>query len=321
MLVGEKSIYGENKMNDKIGVLTENMKKRLIGKDDVIRKAVTCLLAGGHVLLEDVPGVGKTSLARALSDSLSCSFARIQCTPDTMPSDITGLSVYHMQKGEFEVVPGPIVNQIVLADEINRTTPKTQAALLEAMEEKHVTIDGKTISIPEPFMVIGTQNPMEMTGTYPLPEAQLDRFMMRLSIGYPSEADSVRIAQEYLKGELHQTTQQVLTAEDITEMKNEVAKVTIHQDLVEYAVRIIEATRNHHNIKCGASPRALLDFLRASMARAYILGRDYCIPLDMLETAKDVLPHRLILSAEARMNKMTQETVMLSILNSISVPQ
>lgn len=306
---------------DKITVLIDNMKNRLIGKDDVIRKVITVLLAGGHVLLEDVPGVGKTSLARALSDSLSCSFARIQCTPDTMPSDITGLSVYHMEKGEFEVIPGPIVNQIVLADEINRTSPKTQAALLEAMEERQVTIDGNSIPIPEPFMVIGTQNPMEMAGTYPLPEAQLDRFMMKLSVGYPSEDSSVQIASEFLKGALHAKTEQVLGADDITAMKDEVSKVEIHKDLVNYAVRVIEETRKHHSIKCGASTRALLDLLRASQARAYIEHRDYCIPLDILETAKDVLPHRMILSAEAKMNKITQETVILQILNNHPVPQ
>ncbi len=306
---------------DKIELLTNNMKNRLIGKDDVIRKVITVLLAGGHVLLEDVPGVGKTSLARALADSLSCSFSRIQCTPDTMPSDITGLSIYHMEKGEFEVLPGPIVNQIVLADEINRTSPKTQASLLEAMEERQVTIDGNTIPIPEPFMVIGTQNPMEMAGTYPLPEAQLDRFMMKLSVGYPAEESSVQIASEFLNGSLHAKTEQVLGAEDIISMKTEVNGVEIHKDLVDYAVKVIEETRKHHSIKCGASTRALLDLLRASQARAYIEGRDYCIPLDIMETAKDVLPHRMILSAEAKMNKMTQETVILQILNNHPVPQ
>ncbi|WP_408072158.1 AAA family ATPase [Butyrivibrio sp. JL13D10] len=310
-----------NGAGEKIQILADNMKNRLIGKDDVIRKVITVLLSGGHVLLEDVPGVGKTSLAKALSDSLSCSFARIQCTPDTMPSDITGLSVYHMDKGEFEVIPGPVVNQIVLADEINRTSPKTQASLLEAMEERQVTIDGNTITIPEPFMVIGTQNPMEMAGTYPLPEAQLDRFMMKLSVGYPSQDSSIKIAEEFLGGSLHGETEQVLGAEDIIAMKNEVTKVEIHKDLVNYAVSIIEDTRKNHSIKCGASTRALLDLLRAAQARSYIEGRDYCIPMDIIESAKDVLPHRMILSADARMNKITQETVILQILNNRPVPQ
>ena len=308
-------------MNEKVNKLYLNMQKRLIGKDEVIRKVITSLLAGGHLLLEDVPGVGKTTLARALADSLSCSFARIQCTPDTMPSDITGLSVYHMHKGEFEIVPGPVVNQIVLADEINRTTPRTQSALLEAMEERQVTIDGRTIPIPEPFMVIGTQNPMEMTGTYPLPEAQLDRFMMKISLGYPGKDDSVRIAHEFLKGSLHGATDQVLSGADIEGMKEEIKQIQIHQDLIDYAVSIVDATRNHHYIKCGASPRALLDFIRASQARAYLEGRDYCIPLDIIETCKDVLPHRLILSSEARMNKMTAQAVLLQILNNNPVPQ
>ncbi len=308
-------------MNEKLVGLFSNMQQRLIGKDDVIKKVIVCLLSGGHVLLEDVPGVGKTTLAKALADSLSCSFSRIQCTPDTMPSDITGLSVYRMQKEEFEVVPGPIVNQIVLADEINRTTPRTQAALLEAMEERQVTIDGNSIPIPEPFMVIGTQNPMEMTGTYPLPEAQLDRFMMKISLGYPGRDESIRIADGFLKGSLHAQTQAVLDSKDVEAMKEEVRKVQIHADLIDYAVGIVEATRGHHYIKCGASPRALLDFLSAAQARAFIEGRDYCIPLDIVEIAKDVIPHRLIMSAEAGMNKMTGEGVILQILNNSPVPQ
>ena len=306
---------------EKIAALANNMKYHLIGKDDVIRKVITVLLAGGHVLLEDVPGVGKTSLAKALAGSLSCSFSRIQCTPDTMPSDITGLTIYHMDTGEFEVVPGPVVNQIVLADEINRTSPKTQASLLEAMQERQVTIDGNTIPIPEPFMVIGTQNPMEMAGTYPLPEAQLDRFMMKLSVGYPSRDSSLKIASEFLNGSLHSKTKQVVKAEDIISIKDEVKKVKIHKDLIDYAVSIIEETRKHHGIKCGASTRALLDLIRAAQARSFIEGRDYCIPIDIVETAKDVLPHRMILSAEARMNKITQETVILQILNNHPVPQ
>ncbi len=310
-------------MSDGSGVarLKDNIGKRLIGKDDLIRKMLTALLAGGHVLLEDVPGVGKTTLARALADSVDCSFARIQCTPDTMPSDITGVSVYHMHTGEFEVIPGPVVNNIVLADEINRTSPKTQAALLEAMEERQVTIDKTTIPLPEPFMVIGTQNPVEMTGTYPLPEAQLDRFMMKLSVGYPSADGAVRMAKEFLAGTLHEKTQPVMDVGALLEMKEEVKNVMAHDDLVQYASDLVEATRHHHDIACGASPRALLELLRASQAAAYINGRDYLIPQDIIDTAKDVLPHRLLLSAEARMNRITRYAALLQVINTTTVPK
>ena len=304
-----------------IVALENSIQKHLIGKDALIRKVIVVLLAGGHVLLEDVPGVGKTTLARSLAAALSCSYARIQCTPDTMPSDITGVTVFHMQTGVFETVPGPVVNQIVLADEINRTSPKTQAALLEAMEERQVTIDGKTIPIPEPFMVIGTQNPVEMTGTYPLPEAQLDRFMMRLTVGYPSGESAAQMARRFLDGSLHEQTPPVLSAEDVMELRAETAKVQIHDDLIGYAAQIVEATRNQHDIRCGASPRALLELLRAAQANAFLDGRDYCIPLDILEMAKDVLPHRLILSAEAQMNRLTQQSVLLDVLNHVKVPQ
>ena len=231
-------------MNEKVQLLKRNMEQRIVGKGDVIDKVILTLLSGGHLLLEDVPGVGKTSLAKALADSLSLSFARIQCTPDTTPSDITGLSVYNSAEGKFQVVPGPVMNNIVLADELNRTSPKTQSALLEVMEEHKVTIDGKELPVPEPFMVIGTQNPAEMAGTYPLPESQLDRFMIRLSVGYPDPKASEDMAKRFLTGQLHSATHPVLTARDVREMQSEIAKISIHDSLTAYAVNIVDATRN-----------------------------------------------------------------------------
>ena len=250
-------------MNNKISILKHNIEQRIVGKGDLVDKVITTLLAGGHLLIEDVPGVGKTTLARALADSLSLSFARIQCTPDTTPSDITGLSVYNPVERAFQVVPGPVLNNIVLADELNRTSPRTQSALLEVMEEHKVTIDGKPFPVPEPFMVIGTQNPSEMAGTYPLPESQLDRFMTRLSIGYPETEASQDMVSRFLEGRLHSETTPVLTARDIEEMKAEVNAVTIHENLIAYAVRIAEATRNKPELLCGASSRALLSMLRS----------------------------------------------------------
>ena len=308
-------------MNGKLSLLKANIGRRLIGKDELIDLVLTALLAGGHLLLEDVPGVGKTTLARALADSIEAGFSRIQCTPDTMPGDITGVTVYHMEKGVFETIPGPVVNQIVLADELNRATPKTQAALLEAMEERQVTIDGKTIPIPEPFLVIGTENPMEMAGTYPLPEAQLDRFMMKLSVGYPSSEEALRMADEYLSGTLHEPTQAVLGAQDILEMKQEVKQVVVHEDLRIYARDLIEETRTRSEVRFGASPRALLELLRASQACAYLEGRDYCVPEDIRRMCRVTLPHRLILTADARMNRTSPEQVVREILEHIRVPQ
>ena len=230
-------------------------------------------------------------------------------------------STADMHTGEFEVIPGPVVNNIVLADEINRTSPKTQAALLEAMEERQVTIDKTTIPLPEPFMVIGTQNPVEMTGTYPLPEAQLDRFMMKLSVGYPSAESAAVMAKEFLAGTLHEETRPVMDVKTLLEMKEEVRGVMVHDDLVQYASDLVEATRHHHDISCGASPRALLELLRASQAAAWISGRDYLIPQDIIDTAKDVLPHRLLLSAEARMNRITRYAALLQVINTTTVPK
>lgn len=305
--------------DQKIIELTENMKKRLIGKDEVIRKVVICLLAGGHVLLEDVPGVGKTSLAKALADSISVSFARIQCTPDTTPSDITGLSIYSSAKENFQVVPGPVLNNIVLADELNRTSPKTQSALLEVMEEHRVTIDGQEFKVPEPFMVIGTQNPSEMAGTYPLPESQLDRFLIKISIGYPDTEASEDIAKRFLDGELHDRTVPVLSGEEVISTQKEVQKVSIHENLRNYAVNIVEATRTKAEIACGASPRALLAMLRCSQAIAYIDGRDYCIPEDIAEAARLSIPHRLVLTTEARLSRVTRKDLVKKILEQVKV--
>ena len=306
-------------MNERILKLKGNMEKRIVGKGDVIDRIITALLADGHVLLEDVPGVGKTTLAKALADSLSLSFARIQCTPDTMPSDITGISVYDKEKGSFLVMQGPILNNIVLADELNRTSPKTQSALLEVMEEHRVTIDGNSYPVPEPFMVIGTQNPSEMAGTYPLPESQLDRFMMKLSVGYPELSASEDMAKRFLNGSLHHRTEAVLKAGDICDMKRGVSAVTVHDNLLSYGAAIVDETRKRAEISVGASPRALLSMIRCAQAIAYISDRDFCIPEDMLEAAKLTLPHRLILTGEARLSRITGAGILEDILRKIRV--
>ena len=301
-------------MNDKVKILKRSIEQRIVGKGDLIDNVITTLLAGGHLLIEDVPGVGKTSLAKALADSLSLSFARIQCTPDTTPADITGLSVYNPVE-----IPGPVLNNIVLADELNRTSPRTQSALLEVMEEHKVTIDGKALPVPEPFMVIGTQNPSEMAGTYPLPESQLDRFMTKLSIGYPDTAASQDMVVRFLEGRLHREILPVLAARDIEEMKAEVNAVTIHENLTAYAVRIAEATRNKPELSCGASSRALLSMLRYAQAAAFMRGRSYCIPEDIADAALLTLPHRLILASGARLSRITREEVVRGILGQIKV--
>ncbi len=306
-------------MNKRVQKLKDSVEKRIVGKGDVIDKVITALLSGGHVLLEDVPGVGKTTLAKALADSLALSFARIQCTPDTMPSDITGISVYNPDKGTFSVMPGPVLNNIVLADELNRTSPKTQSALLEVMEEHKVTIDGTSYPVPEPFMVIGTQNPSEMSGTYPLPESQLDRFMMKLSVGYPEAKASIDMAGRFLSGELHDKTDAVLSDRDICDMQREVTQVSVHDKLLTYAVDIVDTTRNRPEISVGASSRALLSVIRCSQAIAYLEDRDYCIPEDMAKGAALSLPHRLILTSEAKLSRITGDELLKDILGKIKV--
>ena len=304
-------------MTDKVQGLKDNMELRIVGKGELVDKVIAALLAGGHVLLEDVPGVGKTSLAKALADSIALSFARIQCTPDTMPSDITGVSIYNSKEQQFQVVPGPVVSNIVLVDELNRTSPKTQSALLEVMAEEKVTIDGEAFPVPQPFMVIGTQNPTEMAGTYPLPESQLDRFMLKLSVGYPEADASIDMATRFLEGTLHEETASVLSGEDILAMRREVAAVAIKENLRAYAVALVDATRTKKEIACGASPRALLAMLRYAQALAYMAERGYCIPEDIAEAAKRTLAHRLMLTTEARSSGTTQASMMEQILRQV----
>ncbi len=303
-----------------IGDIVKNIEKVVVGKTEVIEFAMITLLAEGHLLLEDVPGVGKTTLANAISKSIHCGFNRIQFTPDTLPSDITGVSVYNMQTGKFEFTPGAIMNHIILADEVNRTSPKTQASLLEAMEEKQISVDGKTYPLPDPFMVIATQNPIDYLGTYNLPEAQLDRFLMKLSIGYPSISDEKRMADYYIRRSPLKSLEPVTDGKTIAAMQEEVKTVKIHKDLISYIIEIMDGTRNDTNITLGASPRATLALIRASQAAAYYSGRDYCIPDDILKVIHPVIRHRLILSPEARLNKQTSEKILAKIIAKFRVP-
>ena len=291
-----------------------------IGKEDVVDSVLVCLLAGGHVLLEDVPGVGKTTLAKTLAGAVDCSFGRIQFTPDTLPSDVTGVSVYNLRTREFEYREGAIMRQIVLADEINRTSPKTQASLLEAMAEGCVTVDGEKHLLPQPFMVIATQNPIEFLGTYPLPEAQLDRFMMKLSIGYPGREKEMELARLFLEGKTEEEVQSVIRAEDILELRKQVKSVHISDALIGYIQEIVSSTRTDDRFLLGASPRASLFLLAASRARAFLENRDYVRPDDVKSIAVNVLHHRLILSSEAKIRKEDTDRILNLLLSRISVP-
>ena len=306
--------------HDTINRIRESVNQVFAGKEDVVENLLICLLAGGHVLLEDVPGVGKTTLALALAKSMKCSFGRIQCTPDTLPGDITGVSVYNMKTGEFTFQPGVVMNQILLADEINRTSPKTQASLLEAMSEGQVTVDGVVHKLPEPFLVIATQNPVEFLGTYPLPEAQLDRFMMRLTIGYPSKEEEMRMVELALAGKTTEHMEAVCEAENILAIRKEVESVLVKENVLSYMTEIVSATRKEEHFVLGASPRALLALVRASQARAFLQGRDFVKPDDAKAVAKQVLLHRLVLTSEARMQKTDAEKILLGILSKVKVP-
>lgn len=300
--------------------LTENINQVFVGKEAVVEDLLTCLLAGGHVLLEDVPGVGKTTLALSLAKSMECSFGRIQFTPDTLPGDVAGVSVYRMDTREFVYQAGAVMHQVLLADEINRTSPKTQSSLLEAMAEGQVTVDGTVHKLPQPFLVVATQNPVEFLGTYPLPEAQMDRFMMQLTVGYPDREQEIRMASRFLKGQTLERTATVCKAEDVLQMRKEVSEITVKEGVLGYIEDIVQLTRQEERFVLGASPRGMLALVRASQARAYLQGRDYAKPDDVKAVAMQVLGHRLVLSAEAKIRKEDKLKILKSLIIKAKVP-
>jgi len=300
--------------------VTQNVNQVIIGKDDAIQNTLLALLCEGHILIEDVPGVGKTMLARAIAKSIGCAFHRIQFTPDMLPSDVTGVSVYNQKSGEFQFRPGPVMAQIVLADEINRATPKTQSALLEAMEEHQVSVDGETYQMPRPFLVLATQNPIEYEGTFPLPEAEIDRFMLRISLGYPAIKDEITMLDRQKQSHPIEEIQQIVTAEDLVQAQNQVKQVYVDDLIKEYIVQLSNATRNHPDIYLGASPRGSLALYKGARARAAIQGRDFVMPDDVKALASLTLTHRLIISPSARIKSVEPRSILQETLESVPVP-
>lgn len=307
-------------VTDVAGRLIGSVERVIIGKRSVIDLVVVGLLSQGHVLIEDVPGVGKTMLARALAKSLGCTFRRIQFTPDMLPSDVTGVSIFNQKTREFEFRPGPIMAQVVLTDEINRATPKTQAALLEAMQELQVTVDGVTHGLPTPFIILATQNPIEYEGTFPLPEAQLDRFMLRIRIGYPAVEDEIAILDSQQYAHPLAGIEQVVTVDELVEAQNALKGIYVDVLVKRYIVEIMTQTRRHPDIYLGASPRGSLSLYRTSQARAAMMGRDYVIPDDVKSLAVATLAHRLIVSPSARLKDVSGESVLREILGNVPVP-
>lgn len=305
---------------EKVKEIEDAINRFFVGKERVVEKVLICLLAGGHVLLEDVPGIGKTTLAKCFAQVIECSFGRIQFTPDTLPGDVTGLSVYNMKTGEFEYRAGAVMNQILLADEINRTSPKTQASLLEAMSENQVTVDGVVYPLKRPFMVIATQNPVEYLGTYPLPEAQMDRFMMKLSIGYPDREQEIKMASEFLQGKEVSGISPVCSAQCMEEIKEKAVQVTVKDTVLGYIEDIINLTREEKRFVVGASPRAMLSLVRASQAKAFLSGRDYVKPDDVKAVAMEVLLHRLSLSSKAEIEKEDGAKILNSLIIKAKIP-
>jgi MoxR-like ATPase len=305
---------------DVAAAIRDNIQLAIVGKDEVIEQTLAALFSAGHVLVEDVPGIGKTTLARSLAYSLDCDFRRIQFTPDLMPSDITGIHYYNQRSGDFEFRPGPVISQIVLADEINRATPRTQSALLEAMGERQVTVDQETVTLPVPFLVLATQNPIELEGTFPLPEAQIDRFLLRLRLGYPSEDDEEAMLERFENADPLSSLTPVATAADVVRIQQMVRQVYMDPVLRNYLMQLTRATRVHPDVELGASPRATLGLYRCAQALAGIRGQEYVTPDDIKSLAAPALAHRIILKGMARLRERSQESVVAELLEEQRVP-
>ena len=298
----------------------ENVGRVIVGKEEVVELALIALLCEGHLLIEDVPGIGKTTLAKALARSLDCQFSRIQFTPDLLPSDVTGISFFNQRTQSFEFRAGPVFAQIVLADEINRATPRTQSALLEAMQERQVTIDGQTYTLPRPFMVLATQNPIELEGTFPLPEAQVDRFLMRIALGYPDEQEENAILQRFEREDPLEQLTPVATAEQVLEAQTAVRQVHVEDSVREYMVRVVRATREHEAVSLGVSPRGTLALFHTAQALAALRGRHFVIPDDVKTLVPHVLTHRIIISQRVRLRGRTPAEVLQEIVDAVPVP-
>jgi len=319
-LANQGQLYTFDTWNPDVKGVVENISRVIVGKEDVIRLLLVALLAGGHCLIEDVPGVGKTMLVRAAARTLGCDFKRIQFTPDLLPSDVSGVSIYNQHSQAFEFRPGPIFGQVVLADEINRTSPKTQSALLEALEEQHVTADGTTYKLPSPFFVLATENPIEFEGTFPLPEAQLDRFLLKFSMGYPSLEDEVDILSRQRTHHPIEDLQAVASPEDVIAWRRRVADVHVEEAVRVYLVRLVQATRAHVNVYLGASPRASIALFKAAQALAFVSGREYVVPDDIRYLAPYVLEHRVLLSTDARLSGVAVARLVEEIARQVPVP-
>ena len=302
------------------GKVRENVEKVIVGKSDVVELVIVALLCEGHVLIEDIPGVGKTVLAKSVARSLGCTFHRIQCTPDLLPSDITGTYIFNQKTADFEFRPGPIMAQIVLTDEINRTTPRTQSALLEAMQERQVTAEGETKLLPRPFMVLATQNPIEQEGTFPLPEAQLDRFLIKIKIGYPSAEDDKLILSRFRQDDPLEELKPVVSAAELLQMQAACRNVHVAADVEDYIIRLVHATRKHPSVQLGASPRAMLALYHTSQVLAALRGRTYVIPDDVKYLTNVTLSHRIIPKAESSLRGSTAEQALREVIDSVPVP-